>query len=179
MQHGLEYITFYAQKHTAPLEVCSGPLLVHNKPLVAPVCETCLLTHVSSPVRVRVRYILWVKALMLCSHLCNCNTVPDIKYHVILNSVITAADCIQNLHITRYVEPTHPHHVPMNLAIWDAFQPKLYWKACFVALIHWITLLLQGDFCQRPGPRLNIKTVLSTYGDFHVKDKTAVRTSYL
>ena len=26
----------------------------------------------------------------------------------------------------------------------------------------------------RPGPRLNIKTVLSTYGDFHVKDKTAV-----
>ena len=30
-----------------------------------------------------------------------------------------------------------------------------------------------------PGPRLNIKTVLSTYGDIHVKDKTAVRTSYL
>ena len=29
------------------------------------------------------------------------------------------------------------------------------------------------------GPRLNIKTVLSTYGDFHVKDRTAVRTSYL
>ena len=31
----------------------------------------------------------------------------------------------------------------------------------------------------RTGPRLNIKTVLSTYGDFHVKDKTAARTSYL
>ena len=30
-----------------------------------------------------------------------------------------------------------------------------------------------------PGPRLNIKTVLSTYGDFHIKDKTAVSTSYL
>ena len=30
-----------------------------------------------------------------------------------------------------------------------------------------------------PGPRLNIKTVLSTYGDFHVKNKTVVRTSYL
>ena len=29
------------------------------------------------------------------------------------------------------------------------------------------------------GPRLNIKTVLFTCGDFHVKDKTAVRTSYL
>ena len=36
---------------------------------------------------------------------------------------------------------------------------------------------LQGE--AEPGPRLNIKTVLSTYGDFHVKDKTAVRTSYL
>ena len=33
--------------------------------------------------------------------------------------------------------------------------------------------------CPNPGPRLNIKTVLSTYGDFHVKDKTAGRTSYL
>ena len=31
----------------------------------------------------------------------------------------------------------------------------------------------------QPGPSLNIKTVLSRYGDFHVKDKTAVRTSYL
>ena len=30
-----------------------------------------------------------------------------------------------------------------------------------------------------PGPRLNIKTALFMYGDFHVKDKTAVRTSYL
>ena len=34
-------------------------------------------------------------------------------------------------------------------------------------------------FPETGGPRLNIKTVLSTYGDFHVKDKTAVRTSYL
>ena len=35
------------------------------------------------------------------------------------------------------------------------------------------------DISQTSGPRLNIKTILSTYGDFHVKDKTAVRTSYL
>ena len=35
------------------------------------------------------------------------------------------------------------------------------------------------EYLLTPGPRLNIKTVLSTYGDFHVKDKTAVRTSYL
>ena len=41
--------------------------------------------------------------------------------------------------------------------------------------------LSNRDFAAQsdPGPRLNIKTVLSTYGDFHVKDKTAVRTSYL
>ena len=39
--------------------------------------------------------------------------------------------------------------------------------------------LLHCDSKPQPGPRLNIKTVLSTYGDFHVKDKTAVRTSYL
>ena len=32
---------------------------------------------------------------------------------------------------------------------------------------------------RNPGPRLNIKTVLSRYGDSYVKDKTAVRTSYL
>ena len=30
-----------------------------------------------------------------------------------------------------------------------------------------------------PGPRLNIKDRLSRYGDSHVKDKTAGRTSYL
>ena len=48
-------------------------------------------------------------------------------------------------------------------------------------------LLLEQSRCMHPfarvthcpGPRLNIKTVLSMYGDFHVKDKTAVRTSYL
>ena len=39
--------------------------------------------------------------------------------------------------------------------------------------------LAHALFISKPGPRLNIKTVLSTYGDFHVKDKTAVRTSYL
>ena len=32
---------------------------------------------------------------------------------------------------------------------------------------------------KQSGPRLNIKTVLSTCGDFDVKDKTAIRTSYL
>ena len=43
----------------------------------------------------------------------------------------------------------------------------------------WITWLDFDVFCSGTGPRLNIKTVLSTFGDFHVKDKTAVGTSYL
>ena len=47
----------------------------------------------------------------------------------------------------------------------------------------WVVTMVIGhastDIFWWPGPRLNIKTVLSTYGDFHVKDKTAVRTSYL
>ena len=47
-----------------------------------------------------------------------------------------------------------------------------YITQCFVGCNYFSTLPI-------PGPRLNIKTVLSTYGDFHVKDKTAVRTSYL
>ena len=44
---------------------------------------------------------------------------------------------------------------------------------------HIQTITVDADDYSEAGPRLNIKTVLSTYGDFHVKDKTAVRTSYL
>ena len=36
MEHGLEYITFYVQKHVAPLAVCSGLKMVRDKPLEAP-----------------------------------------------------------------------------------------------------------------------------------------------
>ena len=43
----------------------------------------------------------------------------------------------------------------------------------------WVAVFIKSAPQQCSGPRLNIKTVLSTYGDFHVKDKTAVRTSYL
>ena len=53
---------------------------------------------------------------------------------------------------------------------------KIYWNTffskCFCVVLLCLTLIPAG-------PRLNIKTVLSTYGNFHVKDKTAVRTSYL
>ena len=54
------------------------------------------------------------------------------------------------------------HHSPVLL-------PKgLSYRKCFHVMTSSST-----------GPHLNIKTVLSTCGDFHVKDKTAVRTSYL
>ena len=55
-------------------------------------------------------------------------------------------------------------------------------KAAYLQLINSLDSLagyLRKFHDMPPGPRLNIKTVLSTYGDFHVKDKTAVRTSYL
>ena len=42
--------------------------------------------------------------------------------------------------------------------------------------LKWIWMVGAG---KTPGPRLNIKDRLSRYGDSHVKDKTAGRTSYL
>ena len=62
---------------------------------------------------------------------------------------------------------------------WHSCDVTGMWIFMVVVLQYWIAC----NCCKRtnwsPGPRLNIKTVLSTYGDFHVKDKTAVRTSYL
>ena len=56
---------------------------------------------------------------------------------------------------------------------WQTHQQWAYWfRSTETQLFTW-------PWDNLPGPRLNIKTVLSTYGDFHVKDKTAVRTSYL
>ena len=58
-----------------------------------------------------------------------------------------------------------------DITIFSLLDQLLYWNN-FVASMDVIDISWSG-------PRLNIKTVLSTYGDFHVKDKTAVRTSYL
>ena len=55
----------------------------------------------------------------------------------------------------------------------------LFGKQPFHELSELVTIKSMDTSTAIPGPRLNIKTVLSTYGDFHVKDKTAVRTSYL
>ena len=50
---------------------------------------------------------------------------------------------------------------------------------CALAIVNVDSMIILPHGKSPSGPRLNIKTVLSTYGDFHVKDKTAVRTSYL
>ena len=36
MEHGSKYITFYVQKHIAPLAMCYNPPRVRDKPLGAP-----------------------------------------------------------------------------------------------------------------------------------------------
>ena len=71
-------------------------------------------------------------------------------------------------------------------SIWSAVHGNLSWLSCVpswrghdMATFSALSSLCVGGIYWPPGPRLNIKTVLSTYGDFHVKDKTAVRTSYL
>ena len=70
---------------------------------------------------------------------------------------------------------------PRNIAIMicNKLRYSLYVFICIEPYLinssHCVSVLYVTD----TGPRLNIKTVLSTYGDFHVKDKTAVRTSYL
>ena len=58
------------------------------------------------------------------------------------------------------------------------YPESVVWRSILPLLSPGPLYTMQTDTLSS-GPRLNIKTVLSTYGDFHVKDKTAVRTSYL
>ena len=60
----------------------------------------------------------------------------------------------------------------------DVDQTAEIWQPGTVYSIN-LFLFCFVPFWLMSGPRLNIKTVLSTYGNFHVQDKTAVRTSYL
>ena len=71
---------------------------------------------------------------------------------------------------------------PAILRIWQEahWGAQQYLQKCFAKGATWTNeIICCPETRWDPGPRLNIKTVLSTYGDFHVKDKTAVRTSYL
>ena len=46
-------------------------------------------------------------------------------------------------------------------------------------LLHYGYMCTVGHCLVYSGPRLNIKTVFPSYGDYHVKDKTVARPSYL
>ena len=78
--------------------------------------------------------------------------------------------CFTNWYIQIVFNDNALRCMPWNLTDKSKLVKVMAW--CCQATSHYM------NQC-RPGPRLNIKTVLSTYGDFHVKDKTAVRTSYL
>ena len=82
---------------------------------------------------------------------------------------------------THHLPPhPHPHPHPINMPTVHTLL-FLFWFYSYASrLLHRHLGNHMIAYCQwrKPGPRLNIKTVLSTYGDFHVKDKTAVRTSY-
>ena len=71
---------------------------------------------------------------------------------------------------------------PCDLIGWDYLKPhnqRIFHSTALSFEYKENILTTLKTFIYGWRPRLNIKTVLSTYGDFHVKDKTAVRTSYL
>ena len=97
------------------------------------------------------------------------------------------------IYIISYVEYTClytlPSYISMVPIICTRCRLPLFCLICCIMRFKWLHVMLfpylsgplhwHSDNRKHYGPRLNIKTVLSTYGDFHVKDKTAVRTSYL
>ena len=127
--------------------------------------------------------------LHTCAHLCDSvfdfeQPSPSLKHHHcgigLLHRSHSATFCNRNVHMCA--------HFCYKMVHYGIFVKYI------VGFVRWIhcsgvdtILRLGGTYTQKTncfiiGPgnnRLNIKTVLSTYGDFHVKDKTAVRTSYL
>ena len=76
-------------------------------------------------------------------------------------------------HLTKYVYNLYcSYRVEINTS-------THCWFSAWHWLVHFEGTGVITALSKPSGPHLNIKTVLSTYGDFHVKDKTAVRTSYL
>ena len=115
------------------------------------------------------------RSMIVLAELC----VQDIKKRV-RNKIIHSLPWITIFGslVMRFANDFHSWlcHSWKSLANHPTRDPKLviHGNSCIILYI------LQCKPATRPtGPRLNIKTVLSTYGDFHVKDKTAVRTSYL
>ena len=137
------------------------------------------------------------------------NRLPLITKHVRLEHYRKeniAWTCSVNVHLIFYIVNCHLTHWQMGEVTLMLEHSRPQWKGCKFCRQHFPNYFLELKFsyfalkftemCSLwttgkcitltqvmawcgPGPRLNIKTVLSTYGDFHVKDKTAVRTSYL
>ena len=84
---------------------------------------------------------------------------------------------------TNFLQIHEQFHVPKNIIRQTAHTIVSWPDPKQWLMIHTSDVMRIKHMCYTlmpcSGPRLNIKTVLSTYGDFHVKDKTAVRTSYL
>ena len=84
------------------------------------------------------------------------------------------------LHYWPFVWGIHQSHqyIPtIHMTIKNIYS----YSACISPSLTWLNYIQQTTpqyncfwFSLLSGPHLNIKTVLSTYGDFHVKDKTAV-----
>ena len=90
-----------------------------------------------------------------------------------LHYFLTMGACDIDLHLTHW----DPGKISSN---WELmFNFNVWLKIPYIFIVNSDEIISKHPSWQRSGPRLNIKTVLSTYGDFHVKDKTAVRTSYL
>ena len=125
-------------------------------------CSTSVkvFTWCLAPRVVPVTIYLWTYYLWTCfiSYKAACVSVTSIRFYLL---TLTLTHCLCRL----------------DLIVIYIYIPCHYYCSLFACYYHFMSW--QFILKRLAGPRLNIKTVLSTYGDFHVKDKTAVRTSYL
>ena len=111
---------------------------------------------------------LKISALRLQLHSPGANELM-LLLNIVLWGIITTLKFSQNKHFLDIFKCKN--------VFWFRFHSLVSLDSRCIMHVHWSRKWLGTK--QATGPRLNIKTVLSTYGDFHVKDKTAARTSYL
>ena len=119
-------------------------------------------------------------------------SVSGLSMKVNKKTILNSLPVFQNLHLREALTSIcGGHSLPMYsqfVAVYCYRQLRVFWHLMFlfyknvirfnhVVPMNWV--IICSGIGMSPGPCLNIKTVLSRYGDFHVKDKTAVRTSYL
>ena len=94
-------------------------------------------------------------------------------------SVLNKKNCCRS-HSRVYVSDINKHKAVCATVGKSKCETCIVWyNASLCSILLQLCIFALPSSSLLAGPRLNIKTVLSTYGDFHVKDKTAVRTSYL